>query len=453
MGFCLLILFLIMELTLLVSSFTKCKEKRDWLLIRMIVRVSELAAFLLVMLLPNVTFDFKYSLCFWILMIRVVKVVILYFVERNTISGSRSKAGAVFAALSSIAMLGFALIPSFLFAEYDGLPTSGPYNVKQTAAILIDESRIESFETDGSYREVPVHFYYPEVSENETQKFPLVVFSHGAFGYYQSNTSTYQELASNGYVVVSLDHPYHSFFTNDTNGEVITVNPQFLQEVMYVNEDSTPEAEINELSHKWLAIRLDDLSYAIDSIKEAKAENTLSSNWFMTEKNGENDLLKVLFMTDIEKIGVMGHSLGGAASVTLGRERDDIDAVIDLDGTMLGEQISFENGEYQYNDEPYPVPILAIDTEYHYTEAQNYGNLYVNNEVLSNAVDARHTYFKNSGHMNFTDLPLFAPALAEMLGIGEIDATECIKTTNEIVLEYMNHYLKGEGDISLRECY
>ena len=99
------------------------------------------------------------------------------------------------------------------------------------------------------------------------------------------------------------------------------------------------------------------------------------------------------------------------------------------------------------------MPVLAIDTEYHYTEAQNYGNLYVNNEVLSNAVDARHTYFKNSGHMNFTDLPLFAPALAEMLGIGEIDATECIKTTNEIVLEYMNHYLKGEGNISLQECY
>ena len=453
MGFCLLILFLIMELTLLVSSFTRCKEKRDWLLIRMIVRASELVAFLLVMLLPNVTFDFKYKLCFWILMIRVAKAVILYFIKRNTISGSRSKAGAVFAALGSTVMLGFALIPAFLFAEYNGLPTSGPYSVKQTSAILIDESRIESFETDGSYREVPVHFYYPEVPENQTEKFPLVVFSHGAFGYYQSNTSTYQELASNGYVVVSLDHPYHSFFTKDTDGKVITVNPQFLQEVKYINEDDTPEEEINELSHKWLAIRLDDLSYAIDSIKEATVNNALSPNWFITEKNGEKDLLKVLAMTDIEKIGVMGHSLGGAASVTLGRERDDVDAVIDLDGTMLGEQISFENGQYTYKEDPYPVPVLAIDTEYHYTGALQHGNLYVNNEVLSNATDAYHTYFKNSGHMNFTDLPLFAPALADLLGTGEIDATECIETTNAIILEYMNHYLKGEGEISLQEFY
>lgn len=453
MGFCLLFLFIIMELTLLVSSFTKCEEKRDWLQIRMTVRAGELVAFLLIMLLPNVTFDFKYKLCFWILIIRAAKAVILYFAERNTVTGSRSKTGAVFAALGSIMMLGASLVPSFLFAEYSGLPTTGSYCVKETEAILIDESRTESFETDGSDREVPVHFYYPETAEGEAKEFPLVVFSHGAFGYYQSNTSTYMELASNGYVVVSLDHPYHSFFTKDTDGKIITVNPQFLQEVMYINGNSAPEAEINELSHKWLAIRLGDMSYAIDSIKEAKSENALNSHWFILDENSESDLLQALGMTDTSKIGVMGHSLGGAASVTLGRERDDVDAVIDLDGTMLGEQLSFENGTYQYNEEPYPVPILAIDTEYHYTEAQKYGNLYVNNEVLSNAVDSHHLYFKNSGHMNFTDLPLFAPALADLLGTGEVDAAECIQTTNEIVLRYMNYYLKGEGEVSLQEYY
>ena len=38
---------------------------------------------------------------------------------------------------------------------------------------------------------------------------PVVLFSHGAFGYYQSNISTYMELASNGYVVISLDIGQH----------------------------------------------------------------------------------------------------------------------------------------------------------------------------------------------------------------------------------------------------
>ncbi len=58
----------------------------------------------------------------------------------------------------------------------------------------------------------------------------------------------------------------------------------------------------------------------------------------------------------LQTIGVMGHSLGGASSVTLGRTRDDIDAVIDLDGTMLGEELSYENDTYDFLRENIPFP-------------------------------------------------------------------------------------------------
>lgn len=120
------------------------------------------------------------------------------------------------------------MIPAFLFSGYDGLETTGEYDVKLAQAILVDDSRTENFEQDGSNREVPVYLYYPDT---ESGKFPLVLFSHGAFGYYQSNTSTYMELASHGYVVVSLDHPYHSFFTKDTDGKTILADKGFLEEV------------------------------------------------------------------------------------------------------------------------------------------------------------------------------------------------------------------------------
>ena len=101
---------------------------------------------------------------------------------------------------------------------------------------------------------------------------------------------------------------------------------------------------IFELSHKWLEIRTGDMNFVLDSFKEAKEKETLSEAWFVESENTGNEIQKILSMTDTEKIGLMGHSLGGAASVTVGRERDDIDAVIDLDGTMLGEQLSYENG-------------------------------------------------------------------------------------------------------------
>ena len=65
----------------------------------------------------------------------------------------------------------------------------------------------------------------------------MLVFSHGAFGIKTSNTSTFTELASHGYVVVSIDHPYHSFYTVSEDGKVVTINPEYMQEVNNANKE------------------------------------------------------------------------------------------------------------------------------------------------------------------------------------------------------------------------
>lgn len=366
----------------------------------------------------------------------------------------------VLGSIAAVILLAVILIPKLLFSDYEGLPTTGPYGIKTASAILVDESRTETFETDDSKREVPVYFFYPDtentsLADEAATNFPLVIFSHGAFGYYQSNMSTYMELASNGYVVISLDHPYHSFFTKDTSGKTIIVNPQFMQEVMYINELGTPEQEIIELSHGWLDIRTADMNFVLDSIKETKAMDAaeLPDYWFVKEDTSAEIIRDILSMTDTEHIGLMGHSMGGAASVTVGRTREDIDAVIDLDGTMLGEQFGYVNGEYDFYDEAYPVPLLSVNNEEHYFEGQSLTDWYVNSWVLANAKEAKYTYFKGSGHMNFTDLPLFSPALANLLGIGTVDPEECIVTMNRLVLDYYNCYLKDLGEAEVQEAY
>ena len=391
---------------------------------------------------------------------------------KETVTGKKKSHKALWITLGCIAavvMLAVVLVPKLLFSDYEGLPTTGPYGIKQASAILVDESRLETFETDGSFREVPVYFYYPDVKgasldgsggvADGQQEFPLVIFSHGAFGYYQSNTSTYMELASHGYVVISLDHPYHSFFTKDTTGKTITVNPEFMQNVFYINESGTAEEEIIKITHEWLDIRTDDMGFVVDSIEQTKelltAGNTaigLPDNWYINDTSAE-EISSILVMTDTEHIGLMGHSLGGAASVTLGRTRDDIDAVIDLDGTMLGEEFSYHDGKYEFYEEAYPVPLLAVNNEAHHFEGEEIQTLYVNWVVLANALDAKYTYFKGSGHMNFTDLPLFSPALAGMLGIGDVDAKECVVKMNQLVLDYFNCYLKSMGEVMVQECY
>ena len=344
---------------------------------------------------------------------------------------------------------------TFVIRDYKGRETTGEYDLAQTEAILIDESRLETFEQDGSKREVPVHFYFPaNIGDFPRNSMPLVIFSHGAFGYYQSNTSTYMELASHGYVVVSLDHPYHSFFTKDTSGKSVTVDPEFFKTALSVGGSDVPESEIYDITSEWMRLRTADMNFVIDELKKAGSDNSLSAAWFFDNKN-KDILMSVLKAADFDEIGLMGHSLGGAAAVTVGR-RADISAVIDIDGTMLGEETGVEDGVVQIKEEAYETPLLAIDNEEHHqsqVDAARNSYAYANNVVLKNAVCGYETYFKNAGHMNFTDLPLISPALANMLGTGSVDSGECIDTMNSIILRFYDCYLKDQGEFSVEESY
>lgn len=409
MGLLIFMICFIIEIAFAIYSIVQHTKRRKWRMQRVFVTCGELVLYLLMLVLPGVDFGFRFRMLFIILVIRIlieglcllvieckatkVKKQEIAEVDTDTI---KKPVGAIIGAISGILVIGFSLIPAFLFTDYDGLQTTGAHQVAEAQAILVDDNRLESFEADGSNREVPVHFYYPADMDG-TEEYPLVVFSHGAFGYYQSNSSTFMELASNGYVVVSLDHPYHSFFTEDTEGNLITVDPSFMNEVFYINEDTTSEEEILELFSKWLVIRDADIDFVLNSIIEASTENALTSSWFLGETQ-ENTILTILSGVNCDKIGLIGHSLGGAASVSIGRKRSDIDAVIDLDGSMGGEILGYDNSQtYEWDgityptalfeEEPYPVPILSIDNEEHHISAGQMGSLYVNNAVIEHALD------------------------------------------------------------------
>lgn len=65
-----------------------------------------------------------------------------------------------------------------------------------------NNSRGDEFSKSGENRVLTVEFWYPQNADKTYP--PLVVFSHGAFGFSGSNYSTFAELASNGYVVASI---------------------------------------------------------------------------------------------------------------------------------------------------------------------------------------------------------------------------------------------------------
>ncbi|MCR5848527.1 MAG: hypothetical protein K6G75_10475 [Lachnospiraceae bacterium] len=458
MAFLLFIILTISEIGFTVFELTKKSSKKEWSLKRLIANAAELAVFFLALLLPGIDLSFRFKALLFILFARIAISGIVFLIKRKN-EKDKSKAMIVLSALLSVMLIATNMIPAFVFTDYSGRPLTGKYTVKEAEAILIDNSRIEEFETDNSKREIPVHFYCPkELTEsgNSIDSLPLVIFSHGAFGYYKSNASTYMKLASHGYVVVSLDHPYHSFFTKDSSGRLITVNPDFISTALYIGGDEETgltEEERWEITSEWINLRVEDVNFVIDTLKNA-ADGDFGDAWAFTTDSKE-EISKITDTIDTEKIGLIGHSLGGATAVTVGR-REDVKAVIDLDGTMLGEETGASGDTVFYNEEAYTTPLLSIDKEDHYKDRiylDSNGYNYVNNVILKEATEGYSTYFVRSEHMNFTDLPLFSPFLAKMLGTGDIDAGECIDKVNAIVLSFFDCYLKGEGDFTVLESY
>ena len=452
----LLAMLVITEIAFLAAEFSRMSEKREWNKKRLMIDLIEIAVFGLMLLLPDIDLSFRFTGLAVILAVRAVFACIRHLAGRKSDKQKR-RSGKIVSLVLSGMMFASALIPAFLFKSYKGRPLTGEYTPVECTAILTDTSRKEGFEQDGSCREVPVHLFYPDEAENiPDHTLPLVIFSHGAFGWYQSNMSAYQELASNGYVVASIEHPYHSLFTKDTSGKTIIADKKFLTDAMGIGNSDAEVPDTEELfrtESEWIDLRIADMGFAVDMLKAAADEQDFSA-WTFTDDSREQSETAVRLI-DSGKIGLMGHSLGGATAVTVGR-RDDIAAAIDIDGTMLGEQLDFVDGKYVVNEEPYTKPLLVIDNEKHHNErieAMKTDYVYANNVVLDNAENAYNTYFVGSGHLNYTDLPLISPFFAKMLGTGDIDPEKCTDTLNKLILDFYDSSLKGKGGFSVQEHY
>ena len=362
---------------------------------------------------------------------------VLYFTRHTKKEKQYRGFRTIFSCISGCLLVSFFILPGILFPQFNEIAPTGSFGVNTQSVTLVDEARVDPFSQSGENRKLTVQFWYPSVAE-DTDSFPLVVFSHGAFGFRGSNLSTFENLASNGYVVCSIDHSYHSFFARHTDGSSTLVNLDFLNDAVNITNGAYDEKTAYDKTHEWLAMRTADMNFVLDELLHNESE-----------KIPEGISARI----DTDKIGLSGHSLGGATAAQLGRERLDVDAVAVIDGTMFGEEITFEDGRSVLNDTPYPIPLLNLYNEDHYEEAHQLGAAYDNLSASAHAVEAYNAVIRGSGHLNFTDLPLFSPALAHMLGTGAVDSRYCIETMNQIVLEFFNHTLKGGADLHLQSAY
>jgi dienelactone hydrolase len=432
LGIVVFIILLLMEVGFMVYSLRSKAYQKDK---KSVLNISLFVLLTILCLFGVIRLSFRWYILLTILIIKAA-MGIWYLLRKNDIKVKVfKKRFVVLKGINNAILVALAILPAVIFPQFSPIEPTGEYKVKTISYTLTDPVRMETFSEKNENRKVTIQFWYPD---DATETYPLVVFSHGSFGFRGSNASTFENLASNGYVVCSIDHTYHAFFTKQTDGKLIVVNNGFLNDAIAATNGDFDAQTTYSKTQEWLQIRLGDMNLVLNDILD-KAEETNSD--------------EVYHIINTDKIGLFGHSLGGAAAAELGRERGDIDAAIVIDGTMLGEEVGFENGKEILNNTPYPIPLLNIYNESHFQDATQNADTYDNMVATANAADARQVVVYGAGHLNFTDLPLFSPFLAGLLGTGEVDKRYCIETMNQIVLNYFNYYLKDAKDLNIKQEY
>ena len=67
-------------------------------------------------------------------------------------------------------------------------------------------------------------------------RFPLAIFNHGYLSYAAQHTALFEHLAANGYVVLSVGHPWESGGIVYPNGDAILGSPRILQDMMHIGQ-------------------------------------------------------------------------------------------------------------------------------------------------------------------------------------------------------------------------
>jgi predicted dienelactone hydrolase len=184
------------------------------------------------------------------------------------------------------------------------------------------------------------------LSEKEKQ-YPVLFFSHGAGAYPQQGTLFSQDLASSGYIVVSVGHA-GSGVSKLKDGRIVGMTKEFMDDIVKYSMEFatliTPQIEI--VTEKLEEEKAVDISRKLTSAPEAV--NFAKYAVLQSEDiRHVADSLYKMNTGDIESMfkgrlqleagmGVFGHSFGGTTAAIVSRDDDRFVGGVNLDGNMVG---------------------------------------------------------------------------------------------------------------------
>ncbi len=441
MGSSILCILIAVELIILIWDMAKKRKHKEE---RAAGKVILLLLFELLCAAGKVKLDFTYYGILVVLSVQAVFSVLLLAKSilkkenahnmsldksQNDIPDRRfSGAMGIMAFVAKSLLYAAVLFPAVLFPQYAPVEETGTYQVATALFTYENEGRKDIYGHENENRKVNVQFWYPQDGK---ETYPLVIFSHGLYGIKLSNETLFRELASHGYVVCSIDHPYHAFFTKGDDG-IKLVSNVYLSQYKEANESESLEL-IQKYFKEWMDIRTKDMDLVIETILRKAAA-------------GEKE--PVYEKVDGNTIVAAGHSMGGAAALALGRQRKDIRAVISLEAPYAGDITGIKGEHFLWNEEAYPVPVLHIysDTVRGDEEAFWDSVTYEQNVRMEKDPDSEveSIYIEGTRHLGLTDLSLFSPMLVRLIDgkAPEKAPHQCLKEINEISLDFLERYVK-----------
>lgn len=362
---------------------------------------------------------------------------------------------------------------------------TGPYTVGTTTWRLTDKSRQETIGEEGGFRQVEVHAWYPSAAPRrgepapylrsglaevqgfakrlgsatafdglasvrthaETdakpagtpQKLPILVFSHGFVGMPSSYTALLEDLASHGYAVLSVVHPYEAAAATLEDGRIVS----------FVDAAGQLRKPIQKVLGEWATE--DDLMAEVTRQTDDEAQARLLRKYFSgLQETGVAlqrwvddtklvlDRLSSLPPTspagrlaarlDRDGVGVFGHSMGGIAAGQFCSEDRRCKAGLNLDGIpQSGTMIDHSLGR------PFLMVYSARPGRTGASDA-----VYRRGASPYIRADVRDTL-----HLDFSDMPYWGGPLRERALLGKLAPERITEITRAIVRDFFDQQLRG----------
>ena len=236
------------------------------------------------------------------------------------------------------------------------------------------------------------------------QPWPVVVFSPVYGAPRATYTGLATQLASRGFVVFVLDHPYESAVTQLPDGRIVGTREVF------------PPDRTHHMSDQQI-VRTADIRFVIDQLGRPA---TLSPRL----RGGR---------IDASKVGVIGHSFGGAASAMALSEDPRVVAAANIDGTPYGD----------LPDRRLTRPFLLLQSDYAETR---HSDLFIkgNRRLLARmTAPGFHYEIKHANHYSFTDAPLFLAPPGRWLLARVIGGRRGPASTHRAAADILAAFLSG----------